>query len=277
MTDFDTRYEVSPAKVKAFRDEGWVHLPGLLNEDVAKQIYNRLTTHFAAERPKIAAGDQKWLAEDDYARVLSIQEGFCRTDEFFRSIAISQRVAGTALQLIGEPQARFFSDSAFVKMGQGGLATPMHQDYPFWPMDRAGTFTIWIALVDMTPDMGSLTFLSGSHREGSLGRFNYDAQDDARRTHPWLEKKYTLVSGHTMKPGDATVHLDLTVHGAGPNLTPKDRAAYSLRYSPRDVRYTGAPHRLFDKLGIKPDERIGDAFQLIDANAWAVTGAMAGA
>ena len=268
MNGFDTRYEVSAEKVKSFHDEGWVHLQGLLPADAAKQIYDRLVSHFPAERPKIAAGDQKWLATDDYARVLSIQEGFSRKDDFFRSIAVSQRLAGAALQLMAEPQARFFSDSAFVKMGRIGLATPMHQDYPFWPLDRAGTFTIWIALVEMTPEMGSLTFLSGSHREGSLGRFNYDAQDDARGAHPWLAEKYELVAGHHMMPGDATAHLDLTVHGAGPNTTPRDRAAYSLRYSPRDVRYTGAPHRLFDNLGIKPDERIGDAFTLIEEGTW---------
>ena len=134
-----------------------------------------------------------------------------------------------------------------------------HQDFPHWPFDRAGAFTIWIALTDMTEEMGTLQFLPGSPKEGPLGRFSRSIGDDMVKANPWLLDKYGKVGGQPMLAGDATVHADLMVHGASGNTTGKDRAAYSVRYMPKDVLYTGAPHRHFDKFGLKSGDFFVDS------------------
>ena len=49
-----------------------------------------------------------------------------------------------------------------------GRPTTWHQDLPAWPMIEAGTFTVWIALVDATVASGALQYIPGSHRWGRL-------------------------------------------------------------------------------------------------------------
>ena len=95
----------------------------------------------------------------------------------------------------------------------GSPGTGYHQDYSYQPFDRKGSMTFWIALVDMTPEMGPLRYLRGSHREGPLG---LSGRQDIRDTYPQL-REAEVVGGQALKAGDAQAHWELTVHGAAPN------------------------------------------------------------
>ena len=252
----DQDYLVSQQTIEQFQREGWAPLPGLISGQLADQIRTRL---FASDGEVAPTKTEKWMTADDYKRVLRMHDGMAWKDEWFKELALSPRLSSLALKLIGQDEGLFIHDMSFIKTGDEGEPTPFHQDFPHWPFDRTGAFTIWIALTDMSQDMGTLRFLPGSPAEGPLGRYSRSIGDDMCKAHPELLRKYALAGGKPLRAGDATVHVDLMVHGAGGNQTGRERAAYTVRYMPKDVLYTGAPHRHFDKFGLSAGERIADS------------------
>ncbi|WP_213576560.1 phytanoyl-CoA dioxygenase family protein [Rhodococcus sp. USK13] len=259
IPELDKIYEVPEGTVDHLRQNSWAPLPGLLTAGAVEIIREQVEKYAAPVQP---SETEKWMTSDEYAKVLQSHDGMAWTEDWFRDLALSPRMSNLALDLLDRPEGLFIHDMTFTKPGNEGAPTPFHQDFPFWPFDRQGAFTIWIALTDLTPDMGILKFMPGSHREGPLGRFSRAPGDDIRNTYPYLEDKYGFAGGTALKAGDATVHYDLTVHGADQNATPNPRAAYTLRYMPTDVVYTGAPHRHFDAFKLTPGELFADSAQV---------------
>ena len=255
----DQEYPITPETVDQFKRYGWAALPGLISPDLAGDIMRRL---FESDNMVAPTATEKWMTDDDYRRVLRMHDGMAWKDDWFRELALSTRLSSLALKLIGQDEGLFIHDMSFIKTGDEGEPTPFHQDFPHWPFDRTGAFTIWIALTDMSEDMGTLQFLPGAHMEGPLGRYSRKAGDDMLNDHPELVAKYGLAGGTPLRAGDATVHLDLSIHGAGGNTTGRDRAAYTLRYMPTNVLYTGAPHRHFEKFGLNAGDAFADSPQV---------------
>ena len=255
-THLQDQYPISQESLAQFHREGWARLPGLLSPELAAAIMHKL---YASDNTVAPSATEKWMTTGDYQRVLRMHDGMAWKDDWFKQLALSRRLSQLALDLIGEDEGLFIHDMSFIKTGDEGEPTPFHQDFPHWPFDRTGAFTIWIALTDMTEDMGTLQFLPGSPQEGPMGRFSRSVGDDMVKAKPWLVDKYAKVGGQPLRAGDATVHVDLMVHGAGSNTTGKDRAAYTVRYMPKDVLYTGAPHRHFDKFGLKSGDCFADS------------------
>jgi hypothetical protein len=124
----------------------------------------------------------------------------------------------------------------------GAGATYFHQDFINWALDRSGGMTVWIALEDLEPDSGTMTFLNGSHRLGALGHYrSYEDGSDIRDDYPELTERCPQTGPVSYRAGDATVHSNLTVHGAGENRTGRPRWAWIVLANPEDARWTGAP------------------------------------
>ncbi|MEU7814337.1 phytanoyl-CoA dioxygenase family protein [Pseudonocardia sp. NPDC049154] len=245
-----TPYPVSDEQVTHYQRVGWVHVPELLPADLTQEMLARIGEGFRVKPSR----NENWIEDEKFTDILSIYNGMAWKDDLFHSIATSPRMTSLAQALLGGEPGQFVHDMAFVKPAEHGAESSMHQDFPFSPFDRPGTMTVWVALTDMTPDMGTLEFLSGSHTVGPLGRYNRKAGDDMRAANPWLADRFPLEGGLHLRAGDATVHHDLTVHGSQPNSTPRTRSAYTARYMPADVLYTGTPHHHYDTFDLTPNE-----------------------
>jgi ectoine hydroxylase-related dioxygenase (phytanoyl-CoA dioxygenase family) len=117
-------------------------------------------------------------------------------------------------------------------------------------LDRHGGVSIWIALDDLEPESGTLQFVEGSHRFGSLGRDEVHRTDyDHLKTTSEAEG-WAATQGLPMRAGDATIHHDLTVHGAGVNHSDRSRIAVTSYIFPAHALYNGAPHPQTEPLGI---------------------------
>jgi ectoine hydroxylase-related dioxygenase (phytanoyl-CoA dioxygenase family) len=113
--------------------------------------------------------------------------------------------------------------------------------------------TFWIALVDIPAAMGTMRFLSQSHRQGVLGRsFVGDEESDIFESQPWL-RRLDLSPPIDLGAGDATVHHALTVHGAPENRADRRRLSLAASYFDADALYTGAEFAYTDNLGLKVD------------------------
>lgn len=89
---------------------------------------------------------------------------------------------------------------------------------------------MWMPLVDISDEVGSMTFASGSQREGYISKLGIS--DESHTT--WKEyidsKGLPLVNYGCMKAGDATFHAGWTLHSAPGNPTNALREVMTLIY-----------------------------------------------
>jgi ectoine hydroxylase-related dioxygenase (phytanoyl-CoA dioxygenase family) len=256
---------VTPDQAAFYREHGWVHLPGLISVELAGQL-------LALLRERMEGGESRLLERDGHPRsdrldaMWRTYELPSRDLESLGRFARSPQMASVAQALIGHHRGvRFWKDEVFLKLptAEGGTETSWHQDSPYYPIDRFGSLTVWIALAEIRPEAGSLRFRSRSHRLGNLGRSFLDDEDPLDYATTELEALDVSPPLHLM-PGDATVHNLATVHRAPANRSHSPRWAYTCGYLPADARYTGAPHRFTDGLGLEVGKRFDhDRFPLL--------------
>jgi hypothetical protein len=246
-----TDYEVSEEQRSSLNEHGWSPVPGLLDAETVEAIRSVL-----ADVTRMDAGES--------SLVVKYSGGW--EQPFMMGVATSRRFGSAVAGFTGEPVSVFAQDVSFFKE-PGCPHIVFHQDHSHFPFDRRGCLSLWVALVDMTEDMGSLRYLEGSHIEGPLG-FQSDSvgDPDIREQFPDLKHR-KVVAGGPIKAGDARAHWDLTVHGSGPNEGTYAREAWVARYIRTDTIYNGVSHSHFDKFELTRGDRFAkhDAFPLVSA------------
>jgi hypothetical protein len=248
---------VADEEVEAFRRDGCVFLPEYVDRDRIAEMLAFLETHLGVDGQDVPKGD---LA----AVTTFVEAGFWRDWRFlardagmepFRSVCLASAMGENAQRLMGRDVAvRLDVDGVLLKVplgsDLGSQATDWHQDWPNQSHDRVGGMSFWIALNEVPPERGSLRFLTGSHREGPLGRTLRGGVDLVEQ-YPSLPNRYRTLGPLHYRPGDASVHNGLVVHSAPPNRTDKPRWAYAMSCFPADALYTGAAFSNTDGLGLK--------------------------
>ena len=245
MTDYIRA--VTQDEVTFYQANGWVHLPAL--------VASELITRLAAKATELHRPDGTVFVSA-VAEAFGQNRGLAEIDEDFATPVFSSVMADSASRLLpGRPRVRLQINNLLVKepVGRSHGATVFHQDFPAMPMDRSLMLTVWLALVDIPADMGSLRFYSGSHQFGVLGRSFVKEGDDALSQHPWL-KNLEVSPPLNLAAGDATVHSALTIHGAAPNVHDRPRLSFAWTYFDADTLYTGAPFGQTDNLGLTKNE-----------------------
>jgi len=140
--------------------------------------------------------------------------------------ALAARVAA---DLLGVEGVRIYHDQALYKEPGGGI-TPWHQDEYYWPLDTDNTLTMWMPLMDITADMGSLVFASGSGSEGYLGELPISDESEAVFRQFVSDRGYRLAPNGAMAAGDASFHNGWVLHTAPGNRTPQMREVMTVIY-----------------------------------------------
>jgi Phytanoyl-CoA dioxygenase (PhyH) len=230
--------EVTDEELEHFHDQGWVVLRGLLNPDLACQVYDTI------------AGD---MESTSYEGEFGIIHRPSVRHQLVNSIVYSPKMGRNGLRLLRSmlptevTSIRYWTDNIFVKMPAGaGLTdtgTEYHQDFqigPGSPEDRISKVNFWVALQDLPPERSTLRFFSGSHKLGLLGpRKDPDGLTVPER-YPKLERWCPLSEPLHLRPGDATIHHSLMVHGAPANTTQEPRANLEFVYINPEARANGA-------------------------------------
>jgi ectoine hydroxylase-related dioxygenase (phytanoyl-CoA dioxygenase family) len=211
--------------VDAFARDGHVLVRGLLAPEEA-----------ASFRPVIerAALDTAWdkrpiEERDTYGKAFLQSFNLWRLDPTIEAFVRDERFARTAAALLGVDSVRLYHDQALCKEPGGGR-TPWHQDQYYWPMDTDRTITMWMPLVDVPEEIGTMTFASGSHRLGDLRGHAISDASDAEFGRLIEERRLPTCTYGAVRAGDATFHAGWTVHSAGANPTDLLRTVMTIIY-----------------------------------------------
>jgi hypothetical protein len=238
--------DITPDEQAFYRQHGWVKLPSLIAREslaaVSAFVKANIDEH-VVDNPNVKSGTFRfWKRPSELEGPM-------------RELAHSQGMARAARRLIGVDAVRYYFDSCVAKQpaAEGGTETGLHQDWLGQPFDRRGALQFWIPLVQVTPQMGTLHYYSGSKRMGPLGRITSLPEGDTLiDLYPELDEHALETVGH-MEVGDVAVHDSLTVHGATPNETDRVRWALTVSYMRADVIYTGMPAQVADGQGLEVD------------------------
>jgi ectoine hydroxylase-related dioxygenase (phytanoyl-CoA dioxygenase family) len=252
--------EVTDDEVAHYHEYGWVNLRGL----VAPSLVMEMLSVF---RELGAEQEQEQGQRQEYAR--GLKPAFDGVEPF-RSFMFSRRCGSNAAKLCNKAPIkgvhvplRYRAEIAPVikpkhqqpSTEPHGLGSGWHQDACEHGTDRGGELQFWLALAEVTPEMGPMRFINRSHREGPLGSvFNgdgdtlaggvagYRATDNLLEQYPLLPEVLGVSEPEEThyQLGDCTVHHGYCAHGSINNATDRDRCSYLFSYSPADSRYWGS-------------------------------------
>ena len=249
--------KITVDEIQHYNQHGWVKLNGFLPRPLVDYMRG-----YAQERMGVDGTISATPGKFDYFNALPVL-GLDKPvfDEVLRHFA---QTAVDVRNLRKTAGARYFLDFFGVKLPvdetQGHGKSDWHQDFAAQVSDRSGGMVFWTALADLTPEHGTMAYLSGSHREGVMGDYRTYGDGNLLDVYPELIETCPSSGLQALQAGDVVIHSDLTVHMAGPNTSGEPRWTYLAIMNPADARWTGGPAISFDTsslthLGTLDEER----------------------
>ena len=224
-------YPLTSDAIVAFARDGHVCVRGLAS-----------AAEVAAYRPLIDQAtmqhryDERPLEQrDTYGRAFVQSPNLWRREAPIAGFTLARRFARVAAALMGVAGVRLYHDQALYKEPGGGY-TPWHQDQTYWPLDSNHTITLWMPLVDIPAEVGSMRFASGSHRFGDLGKAGIGDDSQAYFEALIAQRGFTVATHGALCAGDATFHAGWTIHGAAANPSTTMRSVMTIIYFADGVR-----------------------------------------
>jgi ectoine hydroxylase-related dioxygenase (phytanoyl-CoA dioxygenase family) len=149
--------------------------------------------------------------------------------EQVKKFVLARRFAKIAADLMGVDGVRIYHDQALFKEPGGGH-TPWHQDQVYWPLDTLNTITLWMPLVNIPAEVGSMTFASGTHQHGYISKTTISDESHSNFASYVEAKQIPTVNYGAMQAGDATFHYGWTLHSAPGNPTALMREVMTIIY-----------------------------------------------
>ncbi len=193
---------------------------------------------------------------DDYCN-------WTRIPEFEEAIRTSP-VAEVAADLMQSDRVQMFHDHVLVKEPGTSMATPWHQDGPYYFVEGQQTISFWSPLDPVRE--ATLRCVAGSHaweKEVLPTRWvseeGFFPDEGQYMPVPDPDAEGMRVLEWEMEPGDAVAFNYRTLHGARGNTSDQRRRAFSLRLVGEDARYVERPGRTsppYPGHDMKPGQRL---------------------
>jgi ectoine hydroxylase-related dioxygenase (phytanoyl-CoA dioxygenase family) len=151
-----------------------------------------------------------------------------------------------AAELAGWKQgARLAQDQVWAKP-PGGKPLAFHQDSPYFMFSPPDVVTVWIALDDMSEELGPIEYVRGSHLwgDGYWESSNEFFESDGGQALGMAADKagvdeFETISVAGLTAGGISIHDGRTWHGSGKNESKsRPRRGLGLHFVPAEVRFT---------------------------------------
>ena len=165
------------------------------------------------------------------------------------SISGSHVVYGGVYDLVTRPQILDLAEDLlgpnfsaigahyFCKLPRDPKVVSWHQDFTYWPVDRAKIITIWVAIDHVDRENACIQVVPGSHRHGLLPYRESDPQENnvLNQTVDNISQ-YGTLECLELTAGEASIHSCLLLHGSDANHADRRRCGIVIRYASIDVR-----------------------------------------
>jgi ectoine hydroxylase-related dioxygenase (phytanoyl-CoA dioxygenase family) len=230
--------KVAQETIEAFKRDGAVALRGVFSDWV-----DTLRAGIARNMAEPSADVRIYTGKDGGGRFFGDYCNWARIPEY-KEFIFKSDAAEIGRQLMGSRTVRLFHEHVLVKEASADVATPWHQDQPYYCVDGKDTVSLWIPL-DPVPRERTLEFVGGSHAWGKMFRpERFDKtplnDNDGLEEVPDINNnrdKYPVL-GWALEPGDVVAFNYMTLHGAPANASQSEqRRAFSLRLLGDDARF----------------------------------------
>ena len=225
----NTDYPIQAQQVADFQRDGHVYLPELISPEALKPYRDSIVQWADDFRKK-----QKPMSErDTYGKAFLQMMNLWEEDPNIKEFVFAKRFGQVAADLLGVEKVRLYHDQALFKEAGGGH-TPWHQDQYYWPLSNAKTVTMWMPLVDITEEMGMLTFASGTQHV-KLPPMPISDKSEETIASFVRDQGFPIKAQKTMQAGDATFHMGWTLHAAPGNHSETMREVMTIIFMDADI------------------------------------------
>src|SRR5919197_4117450 len=159
LPDLAQEYPASADRVARYRRDGHLLLRQVASPDEIRAYRPFIVDAALRYNTQTRPVDER----DTYGKAFLQIINLWQREAAVRRFVLARRFAKLAADLMGVDGVRILHDQALFKEPGGGF-TPWHQDQIYWPLDAENTIPMWMPLVDIPADVGSMTFVTGSHR-----------------------------------------------------------------------------------------------------------------
>ncbi|MFC6688165.1 phytanoyl-CoA dioxygenase family protein [Jhaorihella thermophila] len=249
---------ITDADIDTFQRDGVVLVRGLL-ADYVELLRAGVEANMAAPGPYASENEKPGETGrffDDYCNWERIPQ--------FAEVVRHSPAAEVAAGLMRSETVQMFHDHVLVKEPGTSMATPWHQDGPYYFVAGRQTVSFWVPLDPV--EEATLRCVAGSHRWEKevlptrwVTEEGYFPDEGQYMPVPDPEAEGMRIVEHPMRPGDALAFDFRTLHGARGNMSASRRRAFSLRLVGEDARYVDRPGRTsppYPGHGMRPGQRL---------------------
>jgi ectoine hydroxylase-related dioxygenase (phytanoyl-CoA dioxygenase family) len=231
---------LTAAQKEAFRREGYVAVPGLVDAARVSAMRARiewLCEHWESpEAERVGVGQEmdhgNTAAAERSAATVRKFSGLVPHEPVFREYATVSRLPDAAAELIGTPMG-IYVDQALLKPPEIGSEKPFHQDNAYFGVEPDdAVITCWLALDDATPENGCMHYLPKSHLRGLV---EHEKIENTPHLVPKGLRREDAVAVPA-KAGTVVFHHGWTLHMSPPNTSGSWRRAMIVHYARCDAK-----------------------------------------